>query len=180
MVAFSYRAHAGSVPRGLTMNVARYTPQAVLIANVEEARYDALIEEEGKTIVRARYAVRNNQRAFLGVTLPAARRSGARPCRDRPLRPGVAADGALLLPLEKGRAGEETPAFVVELTYVQRVAAWADKGRATLALPGGRPACLADRRRPASLAAFSRHAPKPAILPVRRLTAAPFARRFVG
>jgi hypothetical protein len=135
MLAFSYRAHPGSVARSLTMNVARYTPQAVLIANVEEARYDALIEEEGKTIVRARYAVRNNQRAFLGVSLPAGATLWSAAVSDRPLRPGVAADGALLLPLQKGRAGEETPAFVVELTYVLRAAAWADKGRAALPLP---------------------------------------------
>ena len=54
---------------------------------------------------------------------------------ERPLRPGTAPDGALLLPLEKGRAGGDTPVFVVELTYVQRVPAWTDKGHATLALP---------------------------------------------
>ena len=41
----------------------------------------------------------------------------------------------MLLPLEKGRAGEETPPFVVELTYVQRAGSWADKGRTTLVLP---------------------------------------------
>ena len=71
MQAYRFRAQAGSAPRSLTLSVARYTPQAVLVANVEEARYDALVDEQGKTLVRARYAVRNNQRAFLAVTLPA-------------------------------------------------------------------------------------------------------------
>ena len=50
------------------MTVARYAAQSVLVANVEEARFDALLVEEGKTLVRARYAVRNNQRAFLALT----------------------------------------------------------------------------------------------------------------
>ena len=40
-----------------------------------------------------------------------------------------------MIPLEKGRAGEETPTFAVEVTYVQRGGAWQDKGRGALALP---------------------------------------------
>jgi hypothetical protein len=136
MVAFRFRPQQGQEARSLSVTVARYTPQAVLIANVEEARYDALVEEEGKTLVRARYAVRNNQRAFLAVTLPPGATLWSAAVANRPLRPGVAPGGSLLLPLEKGRSGEETPAFVVEITYVLRVTAWTEKGRATLVLPG--------------------------------------------
>jgi hypothetical protein len=135
MQAFKFRAQPATAARDLTLFIARYTPQAVLVATIEEARYDALLEEEGKTLVRARYAVRNNQRAFLGVTLPQGATLWSAAVANRPLRPGVASDGAMLLPLEKGRAGEETPPFVVELTYVQRIGAWADKGRTTLVLP---------------------------------------------
>jgi hypothetical protein len=47
----------------------------------------------------------------------------------------VDANGALLLPLRKGRANEEAPAFAIELLYLQRAAAWSDKGDARLALP---------------------------------------------
>jgi hypothetical protein len=135
MQAFRFRAQPAGSTRDLTLTVARYTPQAVLVANVEEARYEALLEEEGKTLVRARYAVRNNQRAFLGVTLPPNAALWSAAVANRPLRPGVSADGAMLLPLEKGRAGEEAPPFVVEVTYVQRGDAWADKGRTRLLLP---------------------------------------------
>jgi hypothetical protein len=127
MVAFRFRPQRGQDVRNLTVTVARYTPHAVLIANVEEARYDALLEEEGKILVRARYAVRNNQRAFLGVSLPQGATLWSAAVANRPLRPGTAPDGSLLLPLEKARSGGEAPAFVVELTY--------DKGRATLTLP---------------------------------------------
>ena len=135
MLAFTFRPQPGTAPRSLAVNVARYTPQAVLIANVDEARYDALVEEEGKMLVRARYAVRNNQRAFLGVTLPQGATLWGAAVANRPLRPGLSGGGALLLPLEKGRAGEETPAFVVELTYVQRAGPWSERGRVTLTLP---------------------------------------------
>jgi hypothetical protein len=135
MVAFRYRPQDGVSPRSLAVDVARYTPQAVLVANIEEARYDALLGEEGKTLVRARYAVRNNQRAFLGVTLPRGATLWSASVGQRPIRPGISPSGSLLLPLEKGRAGEETPAFAVEVTYVQRDRAWEEKGRAALILP---------------------------------------------
>src|SRR5207248_4100934 len=41
MAAFRFRPVSGSTPRLLTVHVTRYTSKAVLIANVEEARYDA-------------------------------------------------------------------------------------------------------------------------------------------
>ena len=43
---------------------ARYTPQAVLTANIEEADYSALVTTDGKLLVQSRFAVRNNQRNF--------------------------------------------------------------------------------------------------------------------
>jgi hypothetical protein len=135
MIAFRYRPQDGSAARTLSVNVLRYTPQAVLVANVEEARYDALVGEEGKILVRARYAVRNNQRAFLAVKLPEGATLWSAVVASRPLRPGAGTDGGLLVPLVKGRSGEDTPPFVVEMSYVQRSDPWKDAGRATLLLP---------------------------------------------
>ena len=92
----------------------------MLVANVEEARYDVLVAEDGKTLVRARYAVRNNQRTFLALTLPPQSVLWSAMLAGRPVRPGVSADGAYLLPLQKGRTGENAPTFAVELVYLQR------------------------------------------------------------
>jgi len=135
MAAFQFTPLSGSAPRSLTVSVSRYTDQAVLVANVEEARYDALLGEDGKVLVRARFAVRNNQRSFLAVTLPAQSILWSASLAGRPVRPGVSAAGGLLLPLRKGRTNEEAPTFVVELLYLQRVAAWTEKGDAQLSLP---------------------------------------------
>jgi hypothetical protein len=135
IAAFRFKALAGTAPRDLTVTVSRYTPQAVLVANVEEARYDALVSEDGKTLIHARYAVRNNQRSFLAVTLPPQSILWSATLSGRPIRPGIAASSAILLPLQKGRAGEEAPTFVVELVYLQRTPAWTDKGTSQLELP---------------------------------------------
>jgi hypothetical protein len=133
--AFRYRAGDAKTVRSLTVNVARYTPQAVLMANIAEARYNVLITNEGKLLVQARYAVRNNQRNFLKITLPAGATLWSASLAGKPVRPGQSPDGSVLLPLEKSHAGEESLEFAVELIYISRGPAWNEKGQYKLALP---------------------------------------------
>jgi hypothetical protein len=135
MVAFRLTPMAGGTARGLSVNLTRYEAKAVLIANIEEARFDALMTEDGKRLVRARYAVRNNQRGFLAVTLPANATLWSASLSGQTVRPGVSPSGGLLLPLRKGRANAEAPAFAVEILYLERVAAWPEKGDDRIVLP---------------------------------------------
>jgi len=134
LAAFRFRP-GSAASRSLSVDVARYAQQAVLTANVEEARYRVLMTSEGKTLVEARYAVRNSQRNFVKIALPAdaavwsASRSGS------PVRPGKAPDGSLLFPLAKTRAGEEASACAIEVLYLSKSVAWDDKGQARLSLP---------------------------------------------
>jgi hypothetical protein len=135
MIGFRLRPLAGADARSLTVTVIRYAPQAVLVANVEEARYRVLASEDGRLLVEARYAVRNNQRSFLKVAMPARSTLWSADVAGRPIRPGVAERDAVLLPLEKGRAGEDAPTFVVQVVYLQEIDSWPEKGRARLELP---------------------------------------------
>jgi hypothetical protein len=135
LAAFRFRAGDGRTERSLAVRVARYTPEAVLIANVEEARYEVLAAEDGKVLVRARYAVRNNQRSFLALALPPQATLWSASVSGRATRPGRSAEGALLLPLEKARAGDDAPVFAMEVVYLDRSARWAGKGQARLTLP---------------------------------------------
>jgi hypothetical protein len=133
--AFRFRPGPAKLARSLRVDVARYTPQAVLMANVEEARYQVLITGEGKVLVQARYAIRNNQRNFLKVTLPAGATLWTASLAGRAVRPGQSPDGSLLLPLDKARSGEEASEFAVEVVYLARGSAWNDKGQCKLSLP---------------------------------------------
>ena len=135
LAAFRFRVGEAPKARALTVNVARYAQQAVLMANIEEARYQVLMSKDGKTLVQARYAVRNNQRNFLKITLPTGGVVWSASVSGQPARPGQSPDGSLLLPLEKARGGEDAPAFIVELMYMLRGSAWEDKGKTHLALP---------------------------------------------
>jgi hypothetical protein len=134
LAAFRFRV-GDPAARTLSVNVARYTQQAVLLANVEEARYRVLVSNDGKSLVQARYAVRNNQRNFVKITLPQGAFVWSAALSGKPIRPGQATDGSLLLPLERVRGGEEAPEFAVEMVYFNRTPAWSDKGTFTLALP---------------------------------------------
>ncbi len=134
LAAFRFRPGPAAA-RSLNVEVARYAQQAVLTANVEEARYRVLMSSEGKTLVQARYAVRNNQRNFVKIALPAGAAVWSASRSGLPVRPGQAPDGGLLFPLTKARAGEEAPASGIEVLYLVKGAAWDDKGQARLALP---------------------------------------------
>jgi hypothetical protein len=135
LAAFRARMGEAGATRTLSVNVARYDQQAVLMANIEEARYDILMSADGKELVQARYAVRNNQRNFVKISLPPGASVWSAQLGGRPARPGQSPDGSLLLPLEKSRGGEDAPAFVVELMYVTKATAWQDKGKQTVTLP---------------------------------------------
>lgn len=135
LVAFRVRAGDAGMSRSLSVNVARYDQQSVLMANIEEARYQVLMSADGKELVHARYAVRNNQRNFVKITLPAGATVWSASLGGKPVRPGQSPDGALLLPLEKSRGGEDAPAFAVEVFYLTKATAWNDKGREKITLP---------------------------------------------
>jgi hypothetical protein len=134
MMAFRHRPLAGTEPRALSVTVMRYTPQAVLVANVEEARYRVLAADE-RLLVEARYAIRNNQRSFLKVSLPAGATVWSAIVDGQPIRPGVAEDNSVLLPIGKGRTGEEAPTSDVSLLYFQRRTAWREGDRLAIDLP---------------------------------------------
>jgi hypothetical protein len=131
----AFRWIAGAQTPALNLDVVRYTQQAVLTTNVEEARYRVLLTPDGKTLVEARYAVRNNQRNFARVILPTGATVWSSSLSGRPVRPGQGPDGGLLLPLSKTRSGDDAPPFPVEVVYLYSGTTWSAKGKATVTLP---------------------------------------------
>jgi hypothetical protein len=131
----AFRLRPGTQARSLNLTVARYTQQAMLTAIVDEARYRILLSRDGKTLVQATYAVRNNQRSFVKIALPADSVLWSASQAGKAVRPGKSEDGGLLFPLEKARAGDEAPVFAIEVLYLTRGEVWTDRGRVSLAFP---------------------------------------------
>ena len=86
-------------------------------------------------LVQAQYAVRNNQRNFLKVTLPPGAMVWSAALSGKAVRPGQSPDGSILLPLEKARGGEDASEFAVEFVYFSRGTKWDDKGKVSVQLP---------------------------------------------
>jgi hypothetical protein len=135
LTAYRFASAPGRAQRSLAVDVARYESQAVAVANIDEARYDALSTEDGKTLVRARYAVRNNRRSLMSVALPAGATLWSTSVGGRVVRPGKSPEGLTLVPLERGAARTDLPPFVVEVAYMVRGAALAERGVLSLPLP---------------------------------------------
>jgi len=135
LIALRTRSAYVKSPRALHLTVSRYIQQTVLLANVEEARYRVLLTKDGKSLVEARYAVRNNQRSFVKITLPPGASLWSASLAGKPIRPGSGPDASLLLPLSKARSGEEAPEFAVEIIYFAPGPSWTDKGRLKVSLP---------------------------------------------
>ncbi len=135
LVAFRFKPLAGRDPRALAVRISRYATQALLVANVDEARYQVLLTDDGKALVKARYAVRNNHRGLLSVALPNGATLWHASVARRPVRPGQSPSGALLVPLEKGRASDDSSLFALELAYIVPTKPWTDQGTTETVLP---------------------------------------------
>jgi hypothetical protein len=135
LIALRTRSADAKSPRALHLAVSRYIQQTVLLANIEEARYRVLLTKDGKSLVEARYAVRNNQRSFVKIALPPGASLWSASLAGRPIRPGSGPDASLLLPLSKARSSEEAPEFAVEIVYFAPGPSWTDKGRLKVSLP---------------------------------------------
>ena len=137
MIAFRLRPLAGTEPRGAGRHGRALHPAGRAHRQRRRGALPRARVRRRRLLVEARYAVRNNQRSFLKVTLPPkARRCGARRSAAVPIRPGVAEQDAVLLPLEKGRAGRGS----ADLRRRARVSAahrapGPKKGRRSIALP---------------------------------------------
>ncbi len=135
LAAFRFKPLAGREPRALSVRISRYATQALLVANVDEARYQLLLADDGKALVKARYAVRNNHRSLLSVALPQGATLWHASVARRPVRPGRSPSSALLVPLLKGRASDDSSMFAVEIAYVAPTARWSDRGTTESVLP---------------------------------------------
>ncbi len=103
---------------------------------VDEARYTVVHAEHGRVHVRAAWQVRNDRNPFLGVTLPPGWEAVGLRVAGRTAEPVRAADGRLLVPLEKSvETLDGLVAFPVELMLVGDEASWTRRGERALQTP---------------------------------------------
>ena len=102
------------------------------MANIEEARYDVLISADGKELVQARYAVRNNQRNFVKITLPAGATVWSACSGGQAGAPGPGAGRKPVCCRSKNHAAARTHQLSPwRLLYLAKATAWQEKGQET-------------------------------------------------
>ncbi|MDP8257773.1 MAG: hypothetical protein P9M14_18665 [Candidatus Alcyoniella australis] len=111
-------------PPQISLNVVRHESAPVLEAAVDNANLVCQVTDDGKSVTRAQYWVRNNRKQFLEVLLPQGSVLWSAFVDGNPVKPSIASRGTeqdearLLVPLKKSEPGEgELRPFEVELIY---------------------------------------------------------------
>jgi prepilin-type processing-associated H-X9-DG protein len=116
----------------LALTGRRFDEAEVLQALVDNVRLTTVVAEDGQMMTEVAFAVRNNGRQYLEITLPQGAEVWSAFVAGGAVRPSVR-EGRLLLPLE--RAGADEAAIPVQVTYVSSQKFPARSGRITLESP---------------------------------------------
>jgi len=138
-VILSYRYYKH--PYVLDIETKRYEELPVLSATIDTAQAMTFINDEGVSLTKVIYQMRNNTQQFLEVKLPSdseilnAFVAGS---PVKPVSPGETEDkGVVLIPLRKSDAGGDSGlnSFAVEVSYKTKGKVFASLGNAKQALP---------------------------------------------
>lgn len=132
LLAFKYTSH----PFSIFIDVTKHEEVPVLIAAIDSAAYISLQTDEGKTLTKAVYQVRNNVKQFVHITLPKDSMLWSVFVAGKPVKPAKDKKGVILIPLEKSRlSGENLAQFPVEVVYLDRASKMGWLGGMKLTLP---------------------------------------------
>ncbi|MFN7973708.1 MAG: hypothetical protein U0166_15390 [Acidobacteriota bacterium] len=132
-VLYAYRYI--KVPYEAGISVTRHEDQELKRSIIDSATLTSFAGEDGKVLTRVEYSIRNNQKQFLRVKLPAGGTVWGTYVSGRPVKAAKDKDGSLLVPLEKSRVGvENMKPFPVEVVYYQAgrrfLGLWRNEARA--------------------------------------------------
>ncbi|GAK48917.1 hypothetical protein U14_00128 [Candidatus Moduliflexus flocculans] len=119
------------------LDVKSFQEIQTVVANIDLMECVTHRTLEGKSITRARYFIRNNDRQFLTVALPEKSRLLQAFSDGEPVKPATTEGGAMLIPMKKSAMrGEELRSFSIEIGYVTDVDKLSLKGELLNELPG--------------------------------------------
>lgn len=132
LLAFKYTSH----PFSVFIDVTKHEEVPVLIAAIDSAAYISLQTDEGKTLTKAVYQVRNNVKQFVHINLPKDATLWSVFVAGKPVKPAKDKKGTILIPLEKSRlSGETLTQFPVEVVYLDKAPKMGWLGGLKLILP---------------------------------------------
>jgi len=119
------------------LDIKHYQEIQTVVANVDLVECVTHRTLAGKSMSRVRYFIRNNDRQFLMLSLPANSRIWQAFLDGEPVKPAQKATGEVLIPMKKSTTqGEDLQSFTIEIGYVTEVNKLSLKGDLLSELPG--------------------------------------------
>lgn len=115
--------------------IRQYDKAAVLTANIESAEFTTLHTQRGKTLLRARYNIRNNIKQHLKITPPPGYVLWSSFIGGDSVKPIVSEDGSLLVPLKKSLDPSSSVLFSLELILYGQKLKMEESGKVSFDLP---------------------------------------------
>lgn len=120
----------------IQIDVTKHEEIPVLIAAIDQANYITLVTDEGKSLTKAVYQLRNNVKQFLKLSLPRDAALWSATVSGVPVKPARDKEGHVLIPLEKSQLrGQDLTQIPVEIVYLEKGPKMGFVGRLGLDLP---------------------------------------------
>lgn len=130
LMCFKY----SKTPYQMNLSVQRHKDMGVLVAIADEGSFTGIITEEGYSLVRYRYFVRNNHKQFLRVQMPSEWVLWSALIDDEAVMP--ASEGKqVLIPLKKLSRIDDGAGFVMELVYWNQGTEFRGRGKVQFSTP---------------------------------------------
>lgn len=115
LFSYKYLKH----PYALKLSVVTYEDIPSLTTVVTKADLASLLTVRGDLVTRAVFEVKNNVKQFMRLSLPERSTLWSAYVADRPVKPSVDKDGAILIPLDRSaRTDTSLTSFTVEVVYI--------------------------------------------------------------
>lgn len=133
--ALKYAWNRQETSPGTTIGIRQYDRAAVLAANIESAEFTTLCTDKGKSLIRAKYLIRNNIKQNLKVTPPDGFILWSSFIDGNSVKPIVTGDNALLVPLKKSLDPSTSVSFMLELIFFGKETEMKEDGILSFKLP---------------------------------------------
>ncbi|MEW6685280.1 MAG: hypothetical protein AB1393_03630 [Candidatus Edwardsbacteria bacterium] len=133
LLGYKYLKH----PYSVSIEVIKHEGLPVLVATIDQASFTTLFTEDGKSITRAVYHIRNNLQQFVTIDLPESSQVWSSFVSGRPVKPTKGdKENKILVQLERSKPGEgDMRPFPVEVVYLTKGIKFEKSGELKAFLP---------------------------------------------
>lgn len=132
-ILYSFRF--GRHPYSGELSVIRHDEVQVLNAAIDTVNLVTLFTDDGKTVTRMIYEIRNNKQQYIKIDLPDKAKVWSAFLDKEPVKPSINKKGQVLMPLKKSGSDGKKISFTVELIYYVPISEMERWGKLNIKFP---------------------------------------------